>query len=237
MLCQLALLVAAKITVPPADERKMTAAQLMLKAAVKNDKRFAIESGGHTVLQSTRIVVEGFTFWTTGLDVDVEEEEDHPPHEYVVDDEEFEDDDQFHTYNYYAYDDYRRRKPDYWNSFDRFAGSKTHSTVFAGFANARLDMADFEYAGKCPIPDCGDYVYQLADDEIDDPTGIREALTSREDALDMEHVYDASGGGGYGGASPDELMVRVCSKGCMYGTASAHLTMAGKLGWAAGSSW
>ena len=102
MLCQLALLVAAKITVPPADERKMTAAQLMLKAAVKNDKRFAIESGGHTVLQSTRIVVEGFTFWTTGLDVDVEEEEDHPPHEYVVDDEEFEDDDQFHTYNYYA---------------------------------------------------------------------------------------------------------------------------------------
>ena len=66
----------------------------------------------------------------------------------------------------------------------------------------------------------------------EDPDGAElRAVLECADALDMEYVLDATIGD-YGGANPDELEVKVCSKGCMYGHASAYLQMAGKLGWA-----
>ena len=201
------------------EAREELAAQEILTAALQHDREFARETGGGDggLISSGRIVATEFVFWTTGLNVDVEEEEDEPPaNRYMGDDEDPDSD----------YDG-----TDYWNTFDRFAGSKTHSTVFAGFASHRPDMSNFRYAGKCPIPECGEHVYTLEDDEIYDPTGIREALRRRRDALDIEHVYS---NGDYGGASPDEFQVKVCSKGCMYGHASIHLSMAGKLGWATG---
>ena len=93
--------------------------------------------------------------------------------------------------------------------------------MFAGFARHRLDTSNFEYAGKCPVPDCGSLVFELADDEDDDPTGIRAALSGSQ-ALDLDHCWE--------GGSPDEVVLKVYSKGCMYGYASADLHMAGKLG-------
>ena len=220
------------------EAREELAAQEILTAALQHDREFARETGGGDggLISSGRIVATEFVFWTTGLNVDVEEEVDEPPaHRYMGDDE---DGYSMHNSDYDGYSDYDGRSDydghsdyDYWDSFDRFAGSKTHSTVFAGFASRRPDMSNFEYAGKCPIPECGEHVYTLEDDEIDDPTGIRDALRRRRDALDIEHVYS---NGDYGGASPDEFQAKVCSKGCMYGHASIHLSMAGKLGWAAG---
>ena len=219
--CCLLVVVESRIVGVPQEKRDEALAQEILSAALQGDRNFALEAGGEGDLASKRIVAEGFTFWTTGLDVDVEEEEDEPPsHRYMGDDE---DEDSGYHGTDYSYDD-----------FDRFAGSKTHSTVFAGFASRRLDMDNFEYSGPCPIPECGEHVFELKDDDIDDPTGIREALRRRRDALDIEHVYDASVGE-YGGVNPDELMVKVCSKGCMYGHASVYLSMAGKLGWSAGA--
>ena len=213
------------------EAREELAAQEILTAALQHDREFARETGGGDggLISSGRIVATEFVFWTTGLNVDVEEEVDEPPaHRYMGDDE---DGYSMHNSDYDGYSDYDGT--DYWDSFDRFAGSKTHSTVFAGFASRRPDMSNFEYAGKCPIPECGEHVYTLEDDEIWDPTGIRDALRRRRDALDIENVYDASIGD-YGSASPDEFQVKVCSKGCMYGHASIHLSMAGKLGWATG---
>ena len=70
----------------------------------------------------------------------------------------------------------------------------------------------------------------VADDEFEDPTGIRDALRHDPDALDMGYVIDPSTGD-VGGA-PFELVLKVCSKRCMYGYAEAHLSKAGKLGWA-----
>ena len=62
----------------------------------------------------------------------------------------------------------------------------------------------------------------MADDEDDDPTGIREAMGGSQ-ALDLDRCWE--------GGSPDEVVVKVCSKGCMHGYASAELRMVGKLGW------
>ena len=186
------------------EAREELAAQEILTAALQHDREFARETGGGDggLISSGRIVATEFVFWTTGLNVDVEEEVDEPPaHRYMGDDE---DGYSMHNSDYDGYSDYDGHSDyDYWDSFDRFAGSKTHSTVFAGFASRRPDMSNFEYAGKCPIPECGEHVYTLEDDEIWDPTGIRDALRRRRDALDIEHVYS---NGDYGGASPDETV-------------------------------
>ena len=145
------MLVASDATrfVGVADE---DAAQEVLTAAIAKD-RDIMGNGG--VLKSKMLVTAAFTFWT-GLDVEAEEDEDEPPAGRQLGDDE-----EPHS-NFDG--------TDYWDSFDRFAGAKTHSTSFAGFASRSLDMRHFEYAGECPIPECGDYVYERdCRDEFEPP--------------------------------------------------------------------
>jgi len=135
-------LAAAQISGVAKEQRVVDAAQDVLTAAIATDPGFVSSHEG--ILTSQRMVTKDFSFWTTGLDVEVEEEEDEaPPHRYQADDE-----DEGSGYD----------GTDYWDTFDRFAGRKSHFTMFAGFARHRLDMRNFEYAGKCPVPDCGSFV-------------------------------------------------------------------------------
>ena len=127
---------------------------------------------------------EYFTLWTTGLKVKITEEEDHPPE---IGCEDYGDDT-------YCPDPTSGEMVSEWNSFDRFAGAKTHTTHFVGFVDkplpARLLVVSNLLLGGDDFLSGDNYKRDEGWDDAHDDEAVQEELVEavHEFELDLKMV-------------------------------------------------
>ena len=224
----------------PAAKRTKEHAQELFTAALKSNSDIMLYSTNHDAdfnVKGKRLRLMGSAssdavaqLWTSGLDIRMIEEQEHPPDHLSYYDEE------------------------YSSSYDRFAGHKTHTMTFAGFITKDLTMADIEAkcAGKCdhldermrraqrralesryepcPIRDCGLIAGPLENDEVPGNSWSDDTVGAHSFAMDVLRLDHYTGG-------PDEMKIWLCTKGCVYGYAQADLHMVGHLGWKTSEDW